>query len=66
MERPRRHQQAEGAEHQRQSDQLQLLGGWRQSLEPGLEGGLEAEADEHLRAQDQHARLIERVFSFIR
>jgi len=65
MERAGRDQQTHRQEHQRQAHHLHFLNGAGESLVDGLEGRLKLEAEQHLRAENQHARLVQGVFDLI-
>ena len=58
-------QQTNCDQHEPQAHHLQHLQFRRQTIEPGLKYGLELEPEQNLRAKNQHARLVERVFHLV-
>jgi hypothetical protein len=55
----------DGQEHECQADHLQLLNRRGKPLVAWLEGRLKFEAEQDLRAEDQHARFVQRVFNLV-
>src|SRR2546423_1511086 len=60
-----RDEEADGDEQQPLPDESQELRRQRKRVEALLEEGAELQAGEHLRADDEHARLVERVLDLI-
>src|SRR5438552_15804025 len=65
MIRPRKNQQAEGADHQEECHTVEVTRPVRQGVERILKDAAKLKSNENLGAEHQHAGLVQRNFQFL-
>src|SRR5438477_13006980 len=65
MIRPRKNQQAEGADHQEECHTIEVTRPVRQGVERILKDAAKLKSNENLGAEHQHAGLVQRNFQFL-